>query len=1693
MTVTADDGNKNRDSEEVVITVTPAPSATVSVPKKLTFAESAGNVTFKVTASESFGKAVTFEVSYSGTARGAADVADGDYDNDAVTEVVFNAGDTEKEISVPINDDTLAEGEETIIVTLALAEGNSLPDGHTAGNLATTVNITDNDTLDKTWTLSLAPNEVTEGAGETEVTVTATRSGTATAVADTDIAISVAGVTATAGEDFAAVGNFTISVPAGESSATGTFDLTPTDDALDEADETLVVSGTLADNSVAPATLTITDNDDAPALSIAAPAAVVEGDSGESDMDFTVTLSAASGRQVTVKYALGGGTATSGTDHAAFAGGALTFAAGDTEKTLTVKVTGDEVDEEDETVVMVLSEPVNATIAKSTVTATITDDDSSPVVAPLLAPAGKKVGETVEITAQATDDDGDTVGWTWTRVSGPALPQGAVVNRAKFSMVPTEAGAYALRVTADDDNGNTDSEDVTVTVGAAAAIVLTIADVTAVEGETFSFTVTATPAPSSPISFGYRVTAESTDSATEGADFTAVKTAQTATIAANATSTTITVEVTDDRVDEEDETFTVTLSDASSGVTISDATAIGTITDNDASPALAEIADVTLRPGQAVDITAVATDADNDPITYVWTRKDGETEPALPQGTNLGQAQLAFTPPAVGVYTMTVTADDGNGNTDSAEVTITVSETATVSVPATLEVTEGTDSNATVTITTEAAFGEEVTFNVSYADVSATGASDPANGDYDNDAVTAVTFGAADTEKNIVIPLGDDDSDESDETFTVTIAPASTLPGGFTLANAVTMVTISDDDASLALAEIADVTLRPGQAVDITAVATDADNDPITYVWTRKDGETEPVLPDDTALNQATLSFVPTQAGVYTMTVTASDGNGNTDSEEVTITVSAAATVSVPAALEVTEGTDSNVIVTVTAGAAFGEEVVFNVSYGGTASGAGDAANGDYGNAVTAVVFGAGDLTKDIIIPLGDDALDEEDETIVVTIAPAAALPGGFALANAVTTVTIVDDDIPAAPPGVTVSVSALSIEEGSSGRYTVVLDSEPDGVVAVTVSGASGDITVSPSSLTFTAQDWESEQGITVSAAQDADAVVDEVVILTHSASGAGYDGLEIASVSVSVIEDDTAAVRVTPTALALDEGEAGSYTVVLESEPVDTVTVAVVVDTDAVTVLPALLSFTAQSWSDEQTVVVTAVRDADTQDASALIRHRVSGGDYDGVVADSVTVVVTDTTLVEQAERANRINRMILPQVAGIAVSETLGVVADRIGAVSSGSPTGSLRFGVSSSGEREPLYFASRTDADSEPSLSEVLDGTSFTLVPGVSELSGGASPALWGRVRRSSFSGSEEGISWDGEVWSGHLGTDIQVHSEVLAGIALSYSEGDVDAVSEDEWGRIESDYRTKLLSAHPYLAWITEEAKVWGSLGYGEGELRIEEELGLARRETDMDYVSIALGGEKVLYRAQDWIVGGTTRISVKGEGSWSRVETAGDERMALEKLGVDVQRARILLEGSHERESESGWRFTPALEMGLRYDGGDIVSGLGVESGLRLNYRQAERGLTAEVRARGLVAHEKDRKEWGLGALVRVDAGSDGRGAFLTFEPSRGVTDSGMGQLFARNTGSSGATSAGDTKLRLKAEAGYGFGVGRDGPMGVLSPYAGVTLEEAGERKWRVGTRYEVKEALSLSLELEQKQALDTHKNSLLLKGTLRW
>ena len=104
-------------------------------------------------------------------------------------------------------------------------------------------------------------------------------------------------------------------------------------------------------------------------------ASIVEGQSGTKQMNFTVSLSQAATGPVTVHYATANGTATAGPDYVARSG-TITFAAGETQKTISVTVNGEKVAELNEALALNLSSPTGATISDAGAVGTVVNDDT---------------------------------------------------------------------------------------------------------------------------------------------------------------------------------------------------------------------------------------------------------------------------------------------------------------------------------------------------------------------------------------------------------------------------------------------------------------------------------------------------------------------------------------------------------------------------------------------------------------------------------------------------------------------------------------------------------------------------------------------------------------------------------------------------------------------------------------------------------------------------------------------------------------------------------------------------------------------------------------------------------------------------------------------------------------------------------------------------------------------------------------------------------------------------------------------------------------------------------------------------------------------------------------------------------------------------------------------------------------------
>ncbi len=350
-------------------TDTPTPPTVAFSTSTYSVNEAAGTATITVNLSRAATAAMS--VNYA-TSNGTA-TSGSDYTT-ATGTLRFAVGETSKTFTIPILNDLLIEPTQTVNLTL------SAPVGTTLGTQTTAVlSIVDNDF--PALNFDFVTKTVTEltTAASYKVNLSAASTQTVT------VNFALSGGTATVGTDFSLT-NGTLTFAPGELSKTITF--TVINDALDEDNETIQIALSAPTNATLGASsatiYTITDNDTAPTAKFdfrtaaGAVTSAVSVDESVGTLSVPIILSAAAGRAITVNLAaITGGTALAGTDFN-LAASSVTFAPGETRKTITLNVTNDILDELNETIKLALTS-TTAVIGTGT-TVTITDNDAAPTV-----------------------------------------------------------------------------------------------------------------------------------------------------------------------------------------------------------------------------------------------------------------------------------------------------------------------------------------------------------------------------------------------------------------------------------------------------------------------------------------------------------------------------------------------------------------------------------------------------------------------------------------------------------------------------------------------------------------------------------------------------------------------------------------------------------------------------------------------------------------------------------------------------------------------------------------------------------------------------------------------------------------------------------------------------------------------------------------------------------------------------------------------------------------------------------------------------------------------------------------------------------------------------------------------------------------------------------------------------------------
>jgi uncharacterized repeat protein (TIGR01451 family) len=394
--------------------------------------EDGGALTVTVALDPVSGRTVTVDCATSdGTAIGGSDYAS------RTATLVFTPGLTVQTFVVPIYDDELYEEDETLDLTLSAAHNVVISGTNPVG-----LTILDQDVP---IAFQRAAYEVTESVATATITVALAAASTHTVTVDY---VGLDG-TAQAPGDYAPVSG-TLTYAPGVTSRTFVVDVAS--DAMDEPDETVLLRLENANNAVIsgtnPVALTILDNDPIPMVEFGELSHTVQENGGQ--VGVTITLSAASGYTVTVVCAPDGGTAQIGQDYSLGGAGRMVFEPGTGQKRVWLFGIDDTEDEEDETVVLSLSDPGHATLGgSSSTTVSILDNDgpANLVVSQSVSPATVAAGGQLTYTVTIVNDGPN--GLATAHVVNTFAPGEAVSGVSALTEEGAETRVDALRTRCD--------------------------------------------------------------------------------------------------------------------------------------------------------------------------------------------------------------------------------------------------------------------------------------------------------------------------------------------------------------------------------------------------------------------------------------------------------------------------------------------------------------------------------------------------------------------------------------------------------------------------------------------------------------------------------------------------------------------------------------------------------------------------------------------------------------------------------------------------------------------------------------------------------------------------------------------------------------------------------------------------------------------------------------------------------------------------------------------------------------------------------------------------------------------------------------------------------------------------------------------------------------------------------------------
>ena len=994
------------------------------------------------------------------------------------------AGATTANLQLLLNSEKVIEGNETFRVTLSSAVGGTLG----------TINVTGTINNDDTGGITVTKTDAGETGSSTGTFVFSFPSGVTSDMA-TEIDYVLAGTTL-AGQDYTGSATGTIIIPAGSNSITLTLPIT--NDDIVEGDEFITIAltrlfnshaGTVTNNSAVTPIITIAD-DDYGTLTLSNDVTITEGNNGAVTATFTLTLNKATGSAFTLNYATSDITAkTSDNDYTATGSVQLNFNGTVNEsKNIAVTITGDTKIEAAELLSLFVNNLSDTfggrlTIPVPSRTVTISNDDAG----------------LITITKSNGEEGVSSGNFIFSYPPGLTTDVPITIN---YTLTGTATGGtdYLGAITG------------TLTLPAGQTTVslpISVIDDTVVEGsETVQISATVSSNPYNISITNPQITLDILDND-------------------NASLTISPATITEGDSGSQTLNFTVTLNNATAtSFTVGYSTANGTATAADGDY-------IAPAGGSVVSFNGLAGESKTISISIPGDRKIEADETfnvqlTAPSNTfsNRLTLQSAF---AAGTIV----------NNDLGAITLTATDGA-----------ETGSVSGTFKFSFPTGYSSDAPTILSYT----IGGLASGNGvDYSSSAVNTITIPAGDNQATINLSVIDDAIVEGNETVTIGAITLNSIYSGVTLSPAIPVVNITDNDIATLILN-GPVTVTEGNTGTVTASfevtldkataagfsinyattngsALSTDNDYVaaagTITFTGAVGEVKIIditVTSDTRI-EPTENFNLTLSGLsnnftnrLTVPVTTTTGIiTNDDFAVIQITKSDAA-----------EGSyNGSFTLSFPAGIVSDVATVINYTLSGTAIGAGT----DYTGAITnTATIPAGQSSVTIPIPVIDDALVEDSETIILTTGTITS-PYGVTVSNSPLSLNVLDNDnailtlsdpiiVTEGNAGTTTATFNVTLSKATSNSFTIAYNTAD-----VTATSANSDYVAQSGTLNFNGTAGE-VRSVTITINGDTNIEADEVYNLILSGLSNNFNNRLMAPVTTAtgrILNDDGGDITIT------------------------------------------------------------------------------------------------------------------------------------------------------------------------------------------------------------------------------------------------------------------------------------------------------------------------------------------------------------------------------------------------------------------------------------------------------------------------------------------------------------------------------------------------------------------------------------------